>query len=95
MPFRLQIMNCQCIEWGQAARPASSDAPVALAGPADTQHPTAGGTRPSKPPSVLPSLGLPPLSMLFESSQEEDRQNSSSEAQQHDGNHPPADPSHA
>jgi len=44
----------ECIEWGPAVGPASSDAPVAIAGPADTQNPTAGGTRPSKPPSALP-----------------------------------------
>ena len=64
----LLLADPEGIEWVPAAGPASSDAPVAIAGPADTQNPTAGGTRPSKPPSALPSLVLPPLSMLFESS---------------------------
>jgi len=59
----------ECIEWGPAAGPASNAAPVAIVGPDDTQNPTAGGTRPSKPPSA--SLVLPPLFMVFESSQRE------------------------
>jgi len=65
---------------------------VAIAGPVDTQNPTADGTGASKPPSALPSLGVPPLSILFESSQGEGRHNSSSEAQQHAGDRLPEDP---
>jgi len=52
----------ECTEWGPAAGPASSDAPMAIAGPAGTQNPTANGTGHSKPPSALPSLVLPPQS---------------------------------
>jgi len=64
----LLLADHECIKWGPAAGPASSDAPVAIAGPADTQNLTEGDPRPSKPTSALPSLVLPPLSMLFESS---------------------------
>ena len=83
------LVDYDCIEWGLAAGPASSAVFVAIAGPIDTQYLIAGGTRPSKPPSALPSLVLPQLSMLFESTQGEGRHNSSSEAQQH----PSTDPS--
>jgi len=89
----LLLADYECIECGPAAGPASRDAPVAIAGPADTQNPTADGTGPSRPPSALLSLVLPTLSMLFESSQGEGRHNSSSEAQQHAGDRPPDDPS--
>jgi len=47
----------------------------------------------SKPPSALPSLVLPPLSMLFLSGRGEGQNHSSSEAQQHAGDRPPADQS--
>jgi len=87
----LLLADYECIEWGPAAGPASIDTLMAIAGPAHTQNLTAGGTRPSKPPALLLSLFLPPLSMLFESSQGKGRHNSSSEAQQHDGDRPPAD----
>jgi len=52
------LADYKCIEWGlgPVAGPASSDAPMAMAGPANTQNPTAGGTRSSKPPSALLSL---------------------------------------
>jgi len=65
----LLLAEYECTEWGPAAGPASVDAPVAVAGPAGTQNPTANGTGHSKPSSTLPSLVLPPLSMLFVSSQ--------------------------
>jgi len=78
---------------GTSCRPASSDAPVAIVGAAGTQNLTADGTGHSKPPSALLSLVLPPLSMLFVSSQGESQHHSSLEAQQHAGDHPPADPS--
>jgi len=71
---------------------AASDALVDIAGPADTHNPTADGTNRSKPPSAIQSLVLPLLSMLFINSQGEGRHHSSSEAQQHAGNRPPADP---
>jgi len=87
------LADYECTEWGPDAGPASSDAPVAIAGPADTQNTTADGTVYSKPPSALPSLVLHPLSMLFVSSQGEDQHHSNSEAQQHAGDQPPADPS--
>ena len=89
----LLLAEYECVEWGPAAGPAPSAAPVAIAGPVDTQNPTAGGTRHGKPPSALSPLVLPPLSMLFESSQGEGRRNSSAEEQQPDGERPPADPS--
>jgi len=62
----LLLADYECIECRPAAGPASSAALVAIAGPADTQNPTAGGTRPSKPPSALMSHVLPTLIMLFE-----------------------------
>ena len=89
----LLLAEYECTEWGPVAGPASSEAPVAIAGPAGTQNPTSYGTGHSKPPSALPSLVLPPLSMLFMSSQGESEHHSSSEAQQHAGDRPPADPS--
>jgi len=98
----LLLADYDCIEWEPDAGPASSDDPVVIAGPADSQNPTAGGTCLSKSRPALPSLVLPPLSMLFESSQGKDQHNSSqvegrhhssSEAQQHDADIPPADPS--
>jgi len=52
----LLLADYECTEWGPAARPASINAPVAIAGPADSQNPTAGGTSPSKPRSALPPL---------------------------------------
>jgi len=89
----LLLAEYECTEWGPAARPASVDAPVAIAGPASTQNPTANGTGHSKPPLTLPSLVLPLISMLFVSSQGEGQHHSSSEAQQQAGDCPPADPS--
>ena len=89
----LLLADYKCTERGSDPGPASSDAPVAIAGPADTQDPTADGTSHSKPPSALPSLVLPPLSMLFKSNQGEGRHHNSSEAQQHADDRPPADPS--
>jgi len=83
----------ECTEWGLDAGPELSDAPVAIAGPADAQNLTADSTGHRTPPSALPSLVLPPLSMLFESNQGEGRHYSSSEAQQQAGDRPPADPS--
>jgi len=71
----------------------SSDAPVAISGPAGTQNPNADGTCHSNPPSVLPSLVLPPLSMLFVSNQGEGQLHRNSQAQQQAGGRPPADPS--
>jgi len=67
----LLLTVCECTEWGPASRPASSHAPVFFASPAGTQNPNADGTGHSNPPSALPSLVLPPLSMLFVSSQGE------------------------
>jgi len=87
----LLLADYKCIELVPAERPVSGAAPAAIADPANTQNPTAGGTRPSKPPSALPSLVVSPLSMLSESSQGEGRPNSSSEVQQHDNDRPPAD----
>jgi len=81
-------MNAQHGDQLQGQRPLI---PWWLAGPAHTQNLFAGGTRPSKPPALLLSLFYPPLSMLFESSRGEGRHNSSLEAQQHDGDRPPAD----
>jgi len=66
---------------------------VAFAGPAGLQNPKADGTGHSNPHSALPSLGLPPLSMLFMSSQGEGQHHSNSEAPQQAGDRPPADPS--
>jgi len=43
----LLLADYECIEWGPAAGPASSAAPMAIAGSADTQNPTAGGTGPT------------------------------------------------
>jgi len=87
------LAEYECTEWGPAAGPASSDAPVAMAGHAGTKNPNADGTGHSNPPSALPSLVLPPLSMLFVSSQGEGQHHSNSEAQQQAGDRPPADPS--
>jgi len=84
----LLLAEYECTEWGG---PASSDAPVAIPGPAGSQNPNADGTGHSSPPSALPSLVLPPLSMLFMSSQGEGQHHSNSEAQQHAGDRPPAD----
>jgi len=64
-----------------------------MASVAHPQNPPAGGSRSSRSPSALPQLVLPPLSMLFESSQGEDRRNSRSEAPQDANGRPPADPS--
>ena len=85
MPFYLQSMSAQ------TAGPASSDAPVALAGPAGSQHLNADDTGHCNPLSALPSLGLPPLSMLFVSSQGEGQHHSNSGAQKKAGDRPPAD----
>jgi hypothetical protein len=60
----LLLAEYECTEWGPAAGPESIEAPVAIAGPAGTQNPTAHGTGHRKPPSALPSLVLPPLSMI-------------------------------
>jgi len=46
------LADYECIEWGPAAGPTSSDGPVAIAGPADTQNPTAGGTHPGQQTSL-------------------------------------------
>jgi len=73
----------ECTEWGPAAGPASSDAQVAIAGPAGSQHPNADGT----------GHRNPPLSMLFVSIQGEGQHHSNSGAQQQAGDRPPADPS--
>jgi len=54
----LLLEDYECKESGPSAGPASSDAPLAIAGPADTQNPTAGGSGPSKPPPALPSLKI-------------------------------------
>jgi len=89
----LLLAEYACTEWGPAAGPASSDALVAIAGPTGTQNQNADGTGHSNPPSSQPSLVLPPLSMLFVSSQGEGRHHSNSEAQQQAGDCPPADPS--
>ena len=89
----LLLADYDCTEWGPAAESTSNAAPLAIASDAHPQNPTAGGSRPSRPPSAQPQLVLPPLSMLFKSSQGEDRRNSSSEAQQDDDGRPPADPS--
>jgi len=67
----LLLAEHECTQWGPATGPVSSDAPVAIAGPAGTQNLNADGTGHSHPPSALPSLVLPPLSMLFVSSQGE------------------------
>jgi len=82
-----------CTEWRPAAGPASSGAPVVIAGPAGTQNHNADGTGHSNLPSALPSLVLPPLSMLLVSSQGEGQHHSNSEAQQQAIDPPPADPS--
>jgi len=89
----LLLADYECTVWGPDAGPASSDAPVAIVGPADAENPTADGTGHSKPPSALPSLVLSPLYMLFVSSQAEGQHHSSSETQQHAGDRSPADPS--
>ena len=70
------LAEYECTEWGPAAGPASSDAPVAMAGHAGTKNPNADGTGHSNPPSALLSLVLPPLSMLFMSSQGEGQHHS-------------------
>jgi len=67
----LLLADYKCMEWVPAERPVSGAAPAAIADPANPQNPTAGGTRPSKPPSALPSLVVSPLSMLSESSRGE------------------------
>jgi len=67
----LLLAEYECTEWGPAAGPASSDAPVAIAGPAGSQHLNTDGTGHRNLPSALPSLVLPTLSMLFVSSQGE------------------------
>jgi len=87
------LAEYECTEWGPAAGPPSSHAPVAISRPAGTQNQNADGTGQSTPPSALPSLVLPPLSMLFVSSQGEGQHHSNSEAQQQAGDRPPADPS--
>ena len=48
--YALLLADYEGIECGPAAGPASSDTPVFISCPADTQNPNAGGTRPSKPP---------------------------------------------
>jgi len=67
----LLLAEYECTEWGPAAGPASSDALVAIAGPAGSQHLNTDGTGHRNLPSALPSLVLPTLSMLFVSSQGE------------------------
>jgi len=89
----LLLAEYECTEWGPAAGPASSDAPVAIAGPAGSQHPNADGKGHRNPSSAPLSLVLPPLSMLFMSSQGEGQHHSNSGAQQQAGDRPPADPS--
>jgi len=64
-----------------------------IAGPAGLQNPNADGTGHSNPPSALPSLVLPPSSILFVISQGEGQHHSNSEAPQQAGDRPPADPS--
>jgi len=56
----LLLAEYECTEWGPAAGPASSDALVAIAGLAGSQHPHADGTGHRNPPSALLSLVLPP-----------------------------------
>ena len=85
------LAEYECTEWGPAAGPVSSDAPVAISGPAGTQNPNADGTCHSNPPSVLPSLVLPPLSMLFVSSQGEGQHHRNLGVQLQAGDRPPAD----
>jgi len=46
------LAEYECTECGPAAGPASGAAPVAIAGPAGPQNPTADGTGHSKPPSA-------------------------------------------
>ena len=87
----LLLADYECTEWGPAAGLSSTAAPFAIAGPADSQIPPTGGARPSKPPSALASLVLPPLSMLFESSQGKGRRSGNLEAQQNDCGRPPAE----
>jgi len=87
MPFYLQY---KCTEWGPSARPSSS---VALVCPVDMQNPNADGTGHSNPSLALLSIVLPPLSMLFVSSQGEGQHQSNLEAQQQADDRPPADPS--
>ena len=87
----LLLAEYECTEWGPAAGPAASDAQVAIAGPAGSRHPNADGTGHRNPPSALLSLVLPPLSMLFVSSQGEDQHHSNSGAQQQAGACPPAE----
>jgi len=89
----LLLAEYECTEWGLAEGQASSDALVAIAGPAGSQHPNADGTGHSNPPSALPSLVLPPSSILFVISQGEGQHHSNSEAPQQAGDRPPADPS--
>jgi len=89
----LLLAEYECTEWGPTAGPASSDAPVAMAGPAGTQNLNADGTGHSNPPSALLSLVLSPLSMLFVSSHEEGHHHSNLEAQQQAGDCPPANQS--
>ena len=76
----LLLAEYECTEWGPAAGPASSDTPVVITGPAGSQHPNEDGTGHRNPPSALLSLVLPPLSMLFVSSQGEGQHHSNSGA---------------
>jgi len=87
----LLLAEYECTEWGPAAGKASSDALFAITGPAGTQNPNADGTRHGNPSSALLSLVLPPLSMLFVSSQGEGQHHRNSEAHQQAGDCPPAD----
>jgi len=89
----LLLAEYECTEWGPAAGPASCDVPVAIAGPGGTQNLNADGIGHSNPSSALPSLVLPPLSILFVSSQGEGQHHSNLEAQQQAGDCPPTDPS--
>jgi len=72
----LLFAEYECTELGPAIGPASSHAPVAIAGPAGSQHLNADSTGHRNPPSALLSLVLPPLSMLFVSSQGEGQHHS-------------------
>ena len=87
----LLLAEYECTEWGPAAGPAASDAQVAIGGPAGSQHLNANGTGHCNLPSALLSLVLPPLSMLFVSSQGEGQHHRNSEAHQQAGDCPPAD----
>jgi len=80
--YALLLAEYEYTEWRPAAGPASSNAPVAIEGPGGMQNPNVDGTGHSNPSSALLSLVLPPLSILFVSSQGEGQHHSNLEAQQ-------------